>query len=194
VLRLSRVTAALLSATAIVLPASALASTPPMVMVQGLGLFSHNAPTTAESAPDESFGFSFQMANPPIGVGVGPQTLLTTAFENFAWTVNQVVQPVTLKNIVFSPEGLAFTFADNTEIDFDGPMVLTNGSAEAPSWGQYLATVIPAHAMAFSDVGTAMVVVTDASPTPEPATWTLMIGGFAALGAALRHRRRLALA
>jgi hypothetical protein len=32
-------------------------------------------------------------------------------------------------------------------------------------------------------------IVTSTGSVPEPAAWTLMIGGFGLVGAALRHRR-----
>ena len=40
--------------------------------------------------------------------------------------------------------------------------------------------------------GTATLVADQIAGVPEPATWALMIGGFAGMGGMLRHRRALA--
>ncbi|HWI87409.1 MAG TPA: PEPxxWA-CTERM sorting domain-containing protein, partial [Sphingomonas sp.] len=38
----------------------------------------------------------------------------------------------------------------------------------------------------------ATIAVTALSPTPEPASWAMMVGGFGAIGGAMRNRKRIA--
>jgi len=59
------------------------------------------------------------------------------------------------------------------------------------SAGDTLSFQIAAIPSGYSD-GTIAVTALAASPTPEPATWALMLGGFGAIGGAMRSRRKTA--
>jgi hypothetical protein len=170
------------------------------VMVQGLGLFSATAPNTAYVAPNESFAFSFDLQSPVTPSRQQGADLFATGITDFTYTLGGVSQAVTLDSVEFDPDGFALVFGDQTELEFVGADLGSDGTVEAPTWGSYAVfvltpppQVVPSirtrlAAAAPQQIGTAMVVTT--APVPEPSSWALLIAGFGATGAAFRLRRR----
>ena len=181
------------------------------VMFQGLGLFASNAPTTEFSAANTSFSFSFDMQTPFEGIPTGP-TLYTYDWSNFTYSLGDVeAAPASLDAIGYESDGFTLVFTDRTRIKFVGADLGSDGLVYSPTWGLYSVYVSvpssgpvasraagsgPAAAALPDPVGYAMVVTTGSAiaAVPEPAGWGLMITGFAAAGAMLRQRRRLAAA
>jgi hypothetical protein len=171
------------------------------VMVQGLGLFSANAPTTAYVAPNESFAFSFDLQSPVTPSSRQGSNLFATGVMDFTYSLAGVTQAVTLQSVEFEADGFDLVFGDQTKLEFVGADLGSDGTVDVPTWGSYAVYVlappphiVPSIRTSFAQatpqqIGTAMVVTTD--PVPEPASWALLIAGFGATGAALRQRRRL---
>ncbi|THD62062.1 MAG: PEP-CTERM sorting domain-containing protein [Phenylobacterium sp.] len=168
-------------------------------MVQGLGLFSATAPSTAHVAPNESFTFSFDLQSPVTPSTQQGADLFVTGITDCAYTLGGVSQAVTLDSVEFDPDGFALSFGDQTKLEFVGADLGSDGTVQTPTWGSYAVFVLtppphvvpsirmPSAALAPQQIGTAMVVTT--GPGPEPASWALLIAGFGATGAALRRRR-----
>jgi hypothetical protein len=174
------------------------------VMVQGLGLFSDTAPTTRYVAPDESFSFAFDLQSPMTSFSQKTGGLFATGIMDFTYSLEGVVQAVTLASVEFETDGFALVFDDQTKLDFVGADIGSDGTVDVPTWGSYAVFVtappppkIPSIRASFAtaaltaipqQIGTAQVVTT--GPVPEPASWALLIAGFGVAGAALRYRRR----
>jgi hypothetical protein len=167
------------------------------VMFQGLGMFDASAPASAHVTPGDSFTFAFELDSPVADPAAA-------SVEDFVYTIENVVQQVTLKSVDFNSGGFNLIFADKSQLEFIGADLGGNGRLLEPSMGTYSVLfqapppkVVPSFrsfAVALPPrVGMATVVTTGPAAVPEPASWALMIMGFGLAGAALR-RPRLALA
>ena len=145
--------------------------------VSGTGLWGPNVPATAESAPNESFSFSF---NIPEAAG-NPSTLAT----NFAYTLNGSAVPVSLENVTFFPVSNLGLFDLNLS---NGDQVSAFG-ADVGSGGTVSTGVFPATFAMFDQgaTGAGSVVISD-SAAPEPSFYGV-VGAALGLLVLVRIRR-----
>ncbi len=170
------------------------------VMFQGLGMFDKSAPSNAYVTPGDSFTFAFELDSPVANPAAA-------SVDDFVYTIENVVQKVTLKSVDFNTGGFNLVFADKSQLEFIGADLGSNGRLLEPTMGMYSVLflapppkIVPSFRSfalaAPPKVGMATVVTTGPqipASVPEPAAWALMIGGFGLTGAALRRQRRLAL-
>jgi PEP-CTERM motif len=125
--------------------------------------------------------------------------LFATGIMDLTYSLDGVAQAVTLDSVEFETNGFALVFDNQTKLDFVGADLGSDGTVDVPTWGSYAVFVLTLPriapsirttfaAVAPQQIGTVMVVTTGS--VPEPASWTLLIVGFGATGAALRQRRR----
>jgi PEP-CTERM motif len=166
------------------------------VMIQGLGLFSADAPTNAYAAPNESFAFSFDLQSPVTPFSRQGANLFTTGIMDFTYSLDGLAQAVTLDSVEFETNGFALVFDDQTKLDFVGADLRDRRRADLG-----LLRGLRAHAAAHRPFDPDDVRSRGAAAdrhgygghegsVPEPASWALLIAGFGATGAVLGQRRR----
>jgi hypothetical protein len=145
--------------------------------VSGTGLWGANAPVTAESAPNESFTFSF---NIPEAAG-NPSSLGT----NFVYMLNGSAVPVSLSTIQFFPGSLGGLF----DLDLSNGDTVSAYGADAGSGGTVSTGVFPATFAMFDQgaTGAGSVVISD-SAAPEPSFYGV-VGAALGLLVLVRIRR-----
>ena len=166
-----------------------------LTTVSGSGVWAHTAPTTAYSAPDASYSFSFQLPKiySPGNDADGRGTDIGTSddFSNYNYTLGGT--PVAGRPVyvyfysVAYGGGFALAYP-TTSIEFYGPVDV--GSSGTINWGNYPFTpyvAIEGEVYAPVNQGATPTVT---SIVPEPATWALAFVGFGAAGGMIRFRRK----
>jgi PEP-CTERM motif len=151
------------------------------VTVSGAGMWGSDAPTTAYSAPDTSWSFSVNVANPVDGVP-------TFSISNAVYLLGGSPAGAAMTSIFFytSAEGggIDLNFADNNTVSLYGSSVIDDSGNFLP--GTYSVQI----AMNDNDaVGVGGVVI--AAAVPEPSTLvSLSVGLLCVAAAGIRSRRR----
>jgi hypothetical protein len=181
----------------IVLLTSGLAASPVTISLSGTyGLTAQNTPYFA---PNETFGLSFQIDNPP-AVVASASFFFQTTYSNASYTLNG--NPVALSGSMvsfFNSGGLVFCFSGNgcqyeltaegSPLLFSGPPVsptLVTGSYQATSW----VTAVSGGIDGGSPSGGTITIAPTGAAVPEPATWMLTFAGI--LVACVYRRIRMA--
>ena len=173
----------LLAATAAILSVSA--ANAATVNVGATGLFGEKTMTTAESAPGQTFTFSFIVPDPVSGV---TETNLTNPMYSLS---GKAIGP-TITSVTFhdaSDNGLFdLTFSDNNVLSLYGSNIYTNGFLQS---GFYFAAIGQNGGAPVGSGGVSVSV--SVSPVPLPASAPLFGGAVLALataGAAFRRLQR----
>jgi hypothetical protein len=153
------------------------------ITITGAGAWDAATPVTGESAPNESWAFSFQVPSPT-------DTNPTAELTNFSYALNGVTLaagvPILTIDDLNNGGGFDLFFADGTDLSFLGPNI--GGSPVQTSNGE---TIAPGEFATTSEV---IFGVPDGSGTidavPEPASWALLLVGFGLTAAAATTRRR----
>lgn len=185
--------------------AALMASAARSAAVIGSGVWASNAPTTAYSAPGEAFTFSFLLPNDFTAAYQNPNVYITAQESDFKFSLNGVALPVgissvpigdcngldtgTLCGVDFFPTsvngGVGLDFTDHT-VEFLG---IDIGSQGAIKFGtsSYVINIDyrPSTVNGQIPEGYGMITV-----VPEPAAWTMLLAGFAAVGGVVRASRR----
>ena len=171
--------------SALVLSISSLFAVP--YTVSSSGTFNGSAPTTALTAPNQTWSFSFLIdSNPVPNSFSSTQTLLP--ISGFAYRLNGSLTATTFTSIYFSTLSNGGGFATSSlELDLYAPQMFS-GTLASP-------TILPGvySLVSPSVIGTASVVgaqVTIASAVPEPASVGLSLFGLVGLGLLRRRTRK----
>jgi len=145
--------------------------------VSGTGLWGSNAPVTTESAPNESFSFSFNI----------PQAISNPSLSatNFVYMLNGSSVPVSLSNVTFFPASSEGLFDLNLS---NGDTVSSYG-ADVGSGGTVSTGNFPALFAMFDQgsTGSGTVVISDGT-APEPSFYGV-VGAALGLLVFVRIRR-----
>ncbi|MBV8238823.1 MAG: PEPxxWA-CTERM sorting domain-containing protein [Sphingomonas sp.] len=156
------------------------------VLIQGTGFWTGSATTTAVSAPNRSFQFSFDL---PDTITKAAGYAFTSAISNFSFSLDGHVLSAVPAEIRFyssGNNGLFDMVLNGINLRLFGADVGSNGTL-GPTGAYNFTSAVNGDAPA----GLGFVTVTSiAAAVPEPAVWGLMIVGFGMIGSALRYRRR----
>ncbi len=172
--RIGCIAAALLTLAA---PAAAVTT------IGGFGLWDEGAAVTAHSAPNAGFAFVFTLGNRLVDESPDPG-FTTSAVSAFHFELDGLDVAETLDRVTFYYQGdgglFDLAFASQT-VGFFGDDIGSGGVFHTGFTVGDVGIVDDADSS-----GQALVVVL---AVPEPATWALLITGFALTGAAMRRQR-----
>ena len=173
-------------------------------LVSESGVFASNAPTTAESAPNATFSYSFLIdANPVVNYVTnftGPDCGFDAQFSDFTYQLNGASVPVVGPDVQFY--GTAFggganiSFADNDNFFLytaDATQFYT-GTFEDPTITPGIYGLDPTQSLFETDyAGTNATPVSGnlaITATPEPSTLLLLSTGLAGMSGMIRRKLR----
>jgi hypothetical protein len=152
------------------------------ITISGSGVWAANAAVTTESAPNESWSFSFDVPNPT-------DTNPTASLSNFSYALNGVTVATGTPFLTLddSTNGGLFDlfFQDGTDIAFVGPDIsdpIQSSNGEPITPGEFAAV----SEVNFGDPAGSGTI----DAVPEPASWMLLLVGAGLVGAAASTRRR----
>jgi hypothetical protein len=159
-----------------------------VVVISGSGNWGSNALTTPESAPGDSFSFTFDISSPYSGTPYDGGVYTTDA-TNFSYELNNTPVAVTLTGVVFYPSSINGLF----DLDFSDSNALNAFGPDIGSTKTITLIDTPAN-FAISDpttgpngVGSGSVSVS--STVPEPISVTLLGTGLLGLLAVRRNAK-----
>lgn len=160
-----------------------------LVTISSSGLWAENAPTTAYSAHNESYSFTFKVEQTYLVSYADRALKQTTTFQSYQYKLNGAIVSSRPINITFFSAsldgGLALSYADHS-VELIGPDI---GSSGTISMGKNIFF----HPN-IDYVGNSGGVINEGggslSAVPEPGTWVLCFAGLAAVGGMMRVRRR----
>lgn len=179
-----------------------------VIVISGSGTWGSSAPTSTWSAPNETYSFSFDLPDPPNSASPAPGTditggYVTTQITNFVYDLNgSSVGGTPTYGVEFYPASfgggfdLLFSSSNADLVDFYGPVIESAAGGNIPL-GTYTENIDFSLTNFPSGNGTASIVVSSLSvpaAAPEPATWALLLFGFAGVAATswVQGRRRTA--
>lgn len=147
-------------------------------VISGNGFWGASTPSTAYSAPNTTFAFTFQLPNP---LDSNP----TSSISNFFYFLNGSLVGSTPNAVQFysiGDMGLFDLIFDDATVSFYGADIATNGYTPGNFGAE--AAINAGNVIGNGSVSLSITAV------PEPATWVMMIGGFGMAGAAMRRKNR----
>jgi hypothetical protein len=161
-----------------------------LVTISGSGVWANNSPTTAYSAPGDSYFFTFQVEQTyPVSYS-DTHLKQTTSFQSYQYDLNGVVVAGLPINITFfdahDDGGLALSYSDHS-VEFIGPDIGSSGTVNLFQNVSFYPNIdyTTGDGGGIINEGSAVV-----SAVPEPAAWILSLVGFGAVGGMTRSRRR----
>jgi hypothetical protein len=170
------------------------------LVVSESGVFAANAPITAESAPNESWSFSFLISSTPVVNYVtnfgGPDCGFDTQFSDFNYTLNGAPVAVVGPDVQFFDSavggGGTVFFADLDNFQLFTAQVFT-GTFENPTMVQGIYPIDPTQSVFQTDFmgSNATPLSGHLSITPEPSSFLLLASGLAGFGGLIKRKLSL---